>query len=113
VDNIPGIPGIGMTIAARLLTKFESLDNLRANIDQVESMKFRGAKRIMTLLQEHGSVLDISSELTPIDCAVESMREVKVTSGVADLERLQQMMEYQQMGQARRDKWMNLVENRP
>ncbi len=109
VDNIPGIPGIGMTIAARLLTKFEDLPRLRQNLDQVAAMKFRGAKRIMHLLQEHEAILDISSRLTPIDCQVEAMQEVNIERGVADQQRLVEMMDFQQMGQSRQDKWLSLI----
>ncbi len=110
VDNIPGIPGIGMTIAGRLLTRFETLENLRQNLDQVATMKFRGAQRIMGLLKEHESILDISSRLTPINCEVEEMQEVDIQRGQADRQRLQEMMEFQQMGQSRQRKWLQLID---
>lgn len=110
VDNIPGIPGIGMTIAGRLLNKFGTLENLRNNLEQVQQMKFRGAARVMNLLQEHEAVLDISAQLTPIDCQVETMREIPLTIGKADKQRLQEMMDYQQMGQQRQQKWLDLIQ---
>ena len=110
VDNIPGIPGIGMTIAARLLTRFETLDNLRQNIDQVKEMKFRGSERIMNLLREHQAILDISSRLTRINCRIDAMRQVDINKGQADLDALSSMMEYQNMGQSRRDKWLKLLD---
>jgi hypothetical protein len=74
-------------------------------------MKFRGAERVMRLLQEHEPVLDISSRLTPVDCEVESMQQVDTIPGRADRERLIRMMEHQQMGQSRRDKWLQFIEN--
>ncbi len=43
VDNIPGVPGIGPATAARLLTKWGTIDNLIAHVDRVREMKFRGA----------------------------------------------------------------------
>jgi len=110
VDNIPGIPGIGMTIAARLLTKFETLHNLRQNIDQVKTMKFRGAERIMKLLTEHQSILDISAQLTPIDCQVEDMQQVEVQRTKADLEVIKRMLEQQGMGTRRQQQWLNFIE---
>ena len=109
VDNIPGIPGIGMTIAARLLSKFETLSNLRQNINQVKTMKFRGAERIMNLLKEHESILDISSQLTPIDCQVEAMRNVNVVRKKPDLGALRTISEQQNMGDRRQQKWLSLV----
>lgn len=66
VDNIPGIPGVGLKTAARLLTKFSTLDHLLNNIDQVGSMKFRGAARIQKLLNEHAESARLSKKLTSI-----------------------------------------------
>ncbi len=109
VDNIPGVPGIGMTIAARLLTKFENLSNLRLNINQVQSMKFRGAERIMNLLKEHESILDISAQLTPINCQVREMQEVDVLRHKPNLELLGSMMQQQNMGNRRQQKWLALL----
>jgi len=39
-DNIPGVPGIGEKGATTLLQKWETIDNMLANLDQVEE-KFR------------------------------------------------------------------------
>jgi DNA polymerase-1 len=36
VDNIPGVPGIGQKTAAKLLAKFESVEGLLANTDQLK-----------------------------------------------------------------------------
>jgi DNA polymerase I len=112
VDNIPGIPGIGMTIAGRLLTKFGDLSNLRDNLDEVRKMKFRGSDRIMGLLKQHEAVLDISAQLTPIDCAIEQMQQVQVDTTAVDLDVIEDMMKYHQMGERRRQQWLDLIETR-
>src|SRR5262249_46755970 len=39
VDNVPGVPGIGLKTAAKLLQEFGTLDNLLAHIDQVPGAK--------------------------------------------------------------------------
>ncbi len=39
VDNVPGVPGIGVKTAAKLLQEFGSLDNLLANVDKVAGAK--------------------------------------------------------------------------
>ena len=39
VDNVPGIPGIGLKTAAKLLQDFGTVDNLLANIDKVAGAK--------------------------------------------------------------------------
>ncbi len=112
VDNIPGIPGIGMTIAGRLLTKFETLANLRNNLIQVKLMKFRGSERIMKLLIEHEPVLDISSLLTPIDCQIDSMKSVGINKNKVDKDSLMEMMHYHNMGESRQQKWLQLINSK-
>lgn len=39
VDNVPGVPGIGLVTAAKLLQEFSTLDNLMANLDKVAGAK--------------------------------------------------------------------------
>ena len=39
VDNVPGVPGIGVKTAAKLLEEFQTLDGLLANIDKVAGAK--------------------------------------------------------------------------
>jgi 5'-3' exonuclease len=67
VDNIPGIPGIGMATAARLLKKFGSLDQILDNIDSISDMKIRGARRIQELVEEHQDTVRLSRKLTHIE----------------------------------------------
>lgn len=112
VDNIPGIPGIGMTIAARLLTRFETLSKLRENLHQVKQMKFRGSERIMNLLLENQSVLDISSQLTPVNCTIDAMKNVSINRSSVDTEKLLDMIRYQNMGNSRLQKWLQLIESK-
>ena len=112
VDNIPGIPGVGMTIAARLLTKFGSLSEIRANMERIGEMKFRGAQRVMGLVREHEAVLDISALLTPIDCSIATMHEVPTEIAAPDIDRIQQMMAEHNIGATRRSKWLQWAEAR-
>ena len=66
VDNIPGIPGVGYTTAARLLHKFESLEALLANPEHIGAMKFRGAPRIQALVAKHLGMLPLNKLLTTV-----------------------------------------------
>ena len=66
IDNIPGVPGIGMATAARLLTKWHDLDNLFAHVDDVPAMRFRGAARVARLLAEHEATARLSRRLTGV-----------------------------------------------
>jgi DNA polymerase-1 len=63
-DNIPGVPGVGPTTAARLLNKWEDLDTLLANLGDVAMMKFRGAPRVSRLLYEHKADIALARSLT-------------------------------------------------
>jgi DNA polymerase-1 len=44
-DNIPGVPGVGEKTAVKLLQQFGSVENLLANLEQVENEKLREALR--------------------------------------------------------------------
>lgn len=109
VDNIPGIPFVGPRTAANLLHKFENLENLRENLDQVGKMKFRYAARVQESLIENESILDISSQLTAINCSVDGMDEVPIDRGRPMIERLFDMMQEQAMDPMRRQKWENYL----
>lgn len=56
-DNIPGVPGIGPKTAAKLLDKFDSLDNIIENINNIEQT------RVRNILTEHKEKALISREL--------------------------------------------------
>lgn len=66
VDNIPGVPGIGMGIAAKLMRRFGSIDRLYDEFELVAKMQIRGAKRIQGLLDEHRETVMLSRRLTHI-----------------------------------------------
>jgi DNA polymerase-1 len=52
VDNVPGVPGIGLKTGAKLLEQFGTLDNLLANADQVA-----GAKKQQSLREHRDTAL--------------------------------------------------------
>ena len=64
VDNIPGIPGVGMTTAARLLKKWKTLDGVIENSDKISTMQFRGAPRVASLVIEHIEDVKLARKLT-------------------------------------------------
>ena len=57
VDNVPGVPGVGVKTAAKLLQEFGTLDNLLANVDRVA-----GAKRKENLRSAR-PIIDMSRQL--------------------------------------------------
>lgn len=111
VDNIPGIPHIGVKTAANLLRKFGTLENLRRNLTEVGGMKFRYAGRVQQSLIEHESILDISSRLTRINCEVEAMRDIDTGREAPDKIQLEAMMDDQAMDPLRRQKWQSYLDS--
>lgn len=105
VDNIPGIPEVGLKTAARLLKKYDTLENLRRHLDEVGAMKFRYAARVQQSLIENEDQLDISSGLTRINCDIADMRQIETRRGEVDLQRLEQMIEQQAFDEARAGRW--------
>jgi 5'-3' exonuclease len=72
VDNIPGVPGVGPKTASALLKHFGDLDSIFERIDEVPSMKIRGAKSIYQKLSDNRNAAELARSLTVIDTAVES-----------------------------------------
>lgn len=66
VDNIPGAPGIGAKSAAALLSHFGSIDGLYNRLDELDSLKLRGAKKMKQTLTEHEASIRIFQEITRI-----------------------------------------------
>lgn len=64
VDNIPGVPGVGMATAARLLKKWGNINTMLASTDKIADMKFRGAPRVSALINEHADTIRLARKLT-------------------------------------------------
>lgn len=66
VDNIPGVPGIGVKTAAALLRHFGDLDSLLARIEEVPFLSLRGAKSAYLKLREHADAARLARRITGI-----------------------------------------------
>lgn len=60
VDNIPGLPGIGEKTATKLLSEFDSVENLLANADQLKGKQ-------QEIVKTHGERATLSKWLATID----------------------------------------------
>ena len=60
-DNVPGVRGVGVKTAVKLIQEFQNLDNLYANLDGVKGEKLRQN------LEEHRETAYLSRELVTID----------------------------------------------
>jgi DNA polymerase-1 len=57
VDNVPGVPGIGIKTAAKLLQEFGTLENLLANLDRIPRAKLQESLRNSTAIIEQARKL--------------------------------------------------------
>ncbi|MGH7169277.1 MAG: 5'-3' exonuclease, partial [Gemmataceae bacterium] len=64
VDNVPGVPGIGIKTAAKLLQEFGTLENILANIDRIS-----GVKR-QENLRNSGAIIERARRLVRLDSEV-------------------------------------------
>lgn len=107
VDNIPGVPGIGMGTAAKLLNKFDTIEKLLANIDAIADMKIRGAKRIQSLVEQHQDTILLCKKLTEIDGRAEiDSPQIK---NPCNLDALHGLFDELGFGALRRERWQRII----
>jgi len=108
VDNIPGIPGIGMATAAKLLKKFGTIDQLLENIEAISDMRIRGAGRIQELVQEHQDTIRLSRKLTHIERQAD-IPFPELCQGEPDQEALEELFTHLKFSPARKKRWIELT----
>lgn len=113
VDNIPGVPGVGMSTAAKLLRRFDTLDALLADIPAIAQMKLRGAKRLMQLIDEHQDTVRLARRLTGIECAADIPDHGPLERRPPDLDALQSWFDLMGFNGRRRDSWLKLLSGDP
>jgi 5'-3' exonuclease len=110
VDNIPGVPGVGVKTAARILAKFGTLDNTLANIEKIGEMQFRGAKRVQDLIEQHQDAARLSKRLTTIvdDENLPDHHE-SLARQPSDRSWLSELFEQFGFGEFRRKRWLEVA----
>src|SRR5690625_3543289 len=61
-DNIPGVPGVGIKTATRLLKEYKTIENIYDNIDQISGKKLK--ENLLTYKDD----AFLSRELVTINC---------------------------------------------
>jgi DNA polymerase-1 len=70
VDNIPGVPGVGDKSAQALLNGIGGIDDIYNNLEQIESLTFRGSKTMAKKMVEYEEQARLSYTLATIDTEV-------------------------------------------
>lgn len=107
VDNIPGIPGVGMATAAKLLKRFGDIDNLLKNTDLIAKMQVRGAKRLEGLVKEHQAQVLLSRQLTGIECQVTDLPE-DLSRRPKNAEKLRELCDLMALSEQQYQQWLQI-----
>ena len=107
-DNIPGVPGVGMSTAGKLLRKFEDLDQLFLRVDEISSMQIRGAVRIQNLISEHQESIRLSRKLTGIVCDVEEVFIKDFQIEKTDSKGIEALCNQLNLSRKKTDEWLQL-----
>lgn len=113
VDNIPGVPGIGYSTAAKILQKFDGIDSVVANLPLVGQMKFRGAVRAQALLGRHAHILPLNKQLTTVVTDMEFPADTDLAWRGVDSTRLAELGERLALGQALQQRWHHIHDHEP
>jgi DNA polymerase-1 len=85
VDNVPGVPGIGVKTAAKLLQEFDTLDNLLANVGKVSGVKKQeGLRALVPDLPRNRQLIRLETELPiPLDWDAWKLRPIDAAAFLA------------------------------
>jgi len=110
VDNIPGIPGVGYKMASNLLNKFNNVDDILENLENISKMKFRGSARIQNLVDEHQSILPTNKRLTEIvtDAVFDNHDQSIRWQGIPDEDEFHALFDQLNVSDQRRKRWLQL-----
>src|SRR5262249_42688714 len=100
VDNVKGVPGIGVKTAAKLLEQYGTLDNLLAHVDEVGGKKAESIKASLSYLEETRQLVRLATDVpVPLDWEAWHLKPVKK----AELEALFQEWGFQNLLRQVRD----------
>ena len=107
-DNIPGVPGIGMSTAGKLLRKFDNLDNLISSVTEISSMQIRGASQVQQAVIENIEVIRLSRQLTGIECDIADIDNSIFKPVKLDLSAFSNLCEQLNLSSDAKEKWLKL-----
>jgi len=108
-DNILGISGVGMATAAKLLKKFDNIDNLLSSIDEVSSMQIRNAKLIQDEILANQANIRQSRLLTGIECDIEKIDNSVFNIGSFDQKAFSHLCAQLTLSAEQEARWVKLL----
>lgn len=69
-DNIPGMPKCGDKTARAVLDAFKTIEGIAANLNEIATLSFTGAKTFAKRFNEYQDQIQLSKELATIKCDV-------------------------------------------
>jgi 5'-3' exonuclease len=110
VDNIPGVPGIGLKTAARLVSRFGGVEELVRSADAVARMDMRGAARASALLREHADAARLARRLTEVSRHAPVRADLRRLAWKgAQAPRCRELFARLDLGEHRRRRWLELA----
>ena len=112
-DNIPGVKGIGMSTAAKLLRKFGDIETLLARIEEVQHLPIRYAKQIQAQLIQDQAMLLIAQQITTIKCDIDATKTTKILqSSPISKPKFKTLCTQLQLTQEQQTQWLSLIATR-
>ena len=115
-DNIPGVPDVGMSTAAKLLKRFDTLENLISCIPEIGKTKIRRAKHLQNQIEAHIGQMQLARKLTGIFCDVKDEtihQSLNRHEAKPDTKALWELLDLLNFSDNERQKWLTLAASTP
>lgn len=112
-DNIPGVPDIGLGVAAKLLKQFDNVENLLTRSPEIAQAKIRRARHIQKQIESHADGIRLAKQLTSIVCnAVDAPFEECLyrSQRQPDKEALNGLFDLLQIDLREQERWLRLID---
>jgi 5'-3' exonuclease len=110
-DNIPGVPSVGMSTAAKLLRKFGSIEEIFKQQDNIHKMQIRYAKQIQDAIAEHHQSIRLAQQLSRIKCDIAEANTADIFSRRAiNQAKFQEICQQLQLTIEQQESWITLIE---
>jgi 5'-3' exonuclease len=89
VDNVPGVPGVGVKTARALMAHFDSLESLYDDLDGIAALNLRRAGMVRERLEAHREAAFLARRLIRLEEAVPFPEDADLARRPADSEALE------------------------